>query len=49
MSKLGQALSWWKYLSDKEQDILIELIYNMDLTDYVNMDAEGNILGLKEA
>lgn len=41
-------LLWWKRLSEKEQNILIELLYDLDLTEYVEMDKDGNILKKKE-
>ena len=44
VSKLGQALSWWNYLEQEEQDILIELLYKLDLPEYVEMDSDGRIL-----
>jgi hypothetical protein len=43
-SKLGQALTWWNYLEMEEQDILIELLYKLDLKDYVEMNEDGKIL-----
>ena len=46
VSKLGQALSWWKYLSEDEQEILITLLYRLDLRDYVEMDEDGKILNI---
>jgi len=46
VSKLGQALSWWKYLTEDEQEILITLLYRLDLRDYVEMDEDGKILNI---
>lgn len=43
----AQAISWFETLSENEQDILIELLYNLDLQEYVNMDKFGNVLSLK--
>jgi hypothetical protein len=43
-NKLGQALSWWQYLSEEEQNILIELLYKLDLPEYVEMDGDGKVL-----
>ena len=48
MEKLGQALSWWGYLTEEEQNILITLLYNLDLQDYVEMDKDGVVLSLKK-
>jgi hypothetical protein len=46
--KLGEkkavALSWWSRLDEKEQDKLIELLYSLDLQDFVEMDKDGNII-----
>jgi len=38
--------SWWGYLSEKERNILITLLYNLNLAEYVNIDKDGKILGL---
>ena len=36
---------WWQRLSEKEQNILIELLYDLNLDEYVEMDKDGNIIG----
>jgi len=38
------VLGWWNKLSDKEQDMLIELLYELDLNDYFEMDGDGNLI-----
>jgi len=43
-----KKILWWKRLSESEQNVLIELLYNLELMDYVEMDADGEIVGLKE-
>ena len=36
---------WWDMLSEEEQNILKEVLYDLDLKDYVDMDKDGNITG----
>ena len=36
--------SWWNYLSEEEQNVLINLLYRLDLRDFVSMDNDGKIL-----
>ena len=43
-----QAIRWWHLLKEEEQNILITLLFNLDLSDYVEMDKDGNIINLKE-
>jgi len=42
--KKSQALSWWSYFNEEEQNKLICLLYNLNLADYVKMDEDGNII-----
>lgn len=37
---------WWDSLKEKEKNVLIELLYNMDLKDFVETDAGGNYIKL---
>lgn len=37
-------LSWWNKLSENEQNLLIELLYDLDLQDYFVMDKDGNLI-----
>ena len=39
-----KKLLWWQRLSEEEQNVLIELLYDLDLKDYVKMDDDGHIL-----
>lgn len=39
-------LYWWQMLSEDEQNILITLLYKLDLQDYVEMDKDGKIIKL---
>jgi hypothetical protein len=38
---------WWERLDVKEQEILLKLLYGIRLSDYVDMDKDGNITGIK--
>jgi hypothetical protein len=42
------VVEWWNRLDDEEQDVLMALLYNMDLTELVEMDGDGRILSLKK-
>uniref|UniRef100_A0A6M3JHU1 Uncharacterized protein n=1 Tax=viral metagenome TaxID=1070528 RepID=A0A6M3JHU1_9ZZZZ len=42
----GKMLYWWQMLSEDEQNILITLLYKLDLQDYVEMDKDGKIIKL---
>jgi hypothetical protein len=42
MSKIPQE--WWEGLLDHEQNLLIEYLYDLDLTEHFVMDKEGNIV-----
>ncbi len=35
---------WWNRLSDREQNILIDLLYDLDLAEYVKIDDEGRYI-----
>jgi len=37
-------LDWWNKLGEDNQNWLIELLYDIDLKDFVNMDPDGNII-----
>jgi hypothetical protein len=38
---------WWQRLSEGEQNVLIELLYKLNLEEHVNHDECGTILSLK--
>jgi len=42
----GKILSWWEKLSDDERNILIELLYNLPLDEYISKDTDGTYIGL---
>jgi len=40
-----QAKSWWEHLEEKERELLIELLYDLNLQEYMIYDEDGNITG----
>ena len=42
-----KIVNWWDNLSEKEKNLLIELLWNLDLEDYIKTDKEGKYIKLK--
>lgn len=43
MKNLDLTVSnWWERLSEDERELLITLLYNLQLSNYVEIDKEGN-------
>ena len=40
----AKVCSWWKSLSQRERDILISVLYDLDLQDYVVIHKNGTYL-----
>jgi hypothetical protein len=38
------VLSWWNKLSETEQDMLLEFLYDLDLSEYFVLDNDGTIV-----
>ena len=41
-----KALNWFKDLTDKERSVLVELLYSLDLNQYLEIDKEGKYIKL---
>ena len=39
--------AWWNALSDNEQEVLLSLLYSLNLEDYIKIDDQGNYRSLK--
>lgn len=42
-----KAWTWWNRCTEDEQDILLGVLYDLDLADYVDVGDDGTYLGRK--
>jgi hypothetical protein len=41
----SKAWTWWNRLTEDEQDILLGVLYDLDLEEYVDVADDGTYLG----